>query len=61
RINNQYQELSSNVKDRFMIFDQGNVNKANTECMRELRKTGINFVSMYYEENYSFGLFSNYV
>lgn len=47
RINNQYQELSNNVKDKFMIFDQGNVNKANTECLRELRKTGINFVSMY--------------
>ncbi len=47
RINNQYQELSSNVKDKFMIFDQGNVDKANTECLRELRKTGINFVSMY--------------
>jgi transposase len=47
RINNQYQELSSNIKDKFMIFDQGNVKKANIECLRELRKYGINFVSMY--------------
>lgn len=46
RINNQYKELSSNVKDKFMIFDQGNVKKANIECLRELRKYGINFVSM---------------
>ncbi len=47
RINNQYQELSSNVKDKFMIFDQGNVKKANIECLRELKKYGINFVSMH--------------
>jgi hypothetical protein len=47
RINNQYQDLSNNVKEKFMIFDQGNVKKANIECLRELRKFGINFVSMY--------------
>lgn len=47
RIDNQYKELSNNIKDKFLIFDQGNVNKANTECLRELRKSGINFVSMY--------------
>ncbi len=46
-INNQYRELSNNIKDKFLIFDQGNVNKPNTECIRELRKFGINFVSMY--------------
>jgi transposase len=46
-INNQYKELSCNVKDKFMIFDQGNVKKVNIECLRELRKYGINFVSMY--------------
>ncbi len=47
RINNQYQELSSKVKDKFMIFDQGNVNKENIECLRELKKQGINFISMF--------------
>ncbi len=47
RINTQYRELSNNVKEKFIIFDQGNVNKANTETLRELKKSGINFVSMY--------------
>ncbi len=46
RISNRYQELTSNIKEKFVIFDQGNVNPGNIDYMQELQKKGIYFVSM---------------
>jgi len=46
RINTRYQELTSHIKEKFVIFDQGNVNPGNIDYMQELQKKGIYFVSM---------------
>jgi len=46
KINNRYQELTSNIKEKFVIFDQGNVNQDNIDYMQELKKKGVYFVSM---------------
>ncbi len=46
RISNRYQKLTSNIKEKFVIFDQGNVNPGNIDYMQELQKKGIYFVSM---------------
>jgi len=37
RINTNYQELTQKVKEKFMVFDQGNVNKGNIEHLRDLK------------------------
>jgi len=46
RISNQYYELTLNIKEKFVIFDQGNVNPGNIDYMQELQKKGVYFVSM---------------
>jgi transposase len=46
RINTEYHELSSNIKEKFIIFDQGNVNPGNIDSLQELQKQGTYFVSM---------------
>jgi transposase len=46
RINTRYQELTSHIKEKFVIFDQGNVNPGNIDYMQELQKKGIYFVSL---------------
>ncbi len=46
RISNRYHELTSNIKEKFVIFDQGNVNPGNIDYMQELQKKEIYFVSM---------------
>ncbi len=46
RISARYQELTSNIKEKFVIFDQGNVNPGNIDHMQELKKKGVYFVSM---------------
>ena len=46
RIGTKYQELTSKIKEKFVIFDQGNVNPGNIDYLRELKKKGIYFVSM---------------
>jgi len=38
--------LTHKVKNKFIIFDQGNVNKDNIEYLRTFKKDGIHFVSM---------------
>ena len=46
RISNRYQELMSHIKEKFVIFDQGNVNSGNIGYLEELKKKGVYFVSM---------------
>lgn len=46
RINTRYLNLTQKVKDKFIIFDQGNVNEDNIEYLRTFKKDGIHFVSM---------------
>jgi transposase len=46
RINTNYQEQTQKVKEKFMVFDQGNVNKGNIEHLRDLKQQGIYFISM---------------
>ena len=46
RINTRYHELTSHIKEKFVIFDQGNVNQDNIDYLQELQKTGVYFVSM---------------
>ncbi len=46
RINTRYRSLTQKVKDKFVIFDQGNVNEDNIEYLRTFKKDGIHFVSM---------------
>lgn len=46
RINTNYQELTQRVKEKFMVFDQGNVNKGNIEYLRDFKQQGIFFISM---------------
>jgi transposase len=46
RISTKYQELTSHIKEKFVIFDQGNVNPGNIDYMQELQKKGVYFVSM---------------
>jgi transposase len=46
RISTRYQELTSHIKEKFVIFDQGNVNPGNIDHMQELKKKGVYFVSM---------------
>ena len=46
RINTRYRSLTRKVKNKFMIFDQGNVNEGNIEYLRTFKKDGIYFVSM---------------
>jgi transposase len=46
RISTRYQELTSHIKERFVIFDQGNVNLENIVHLQELKKQGVYFVSM---------------
>jgi transposase len=46
RIITRYQELTSHIKEKFVIFDQGNVNLDNIDYLQELKKKGVYFVSM---------------
>lgn len=46
RISTRYQELTSHIKEKFVIFDQGNVNPGNIDYLQELQKKGVYFVSM---------------
>lgn len=46
RISTRYHELTSHIKEKFVIFDQGNVNLGNIDYLQELKKQGIYFVSM---------------
>ncbi len=46
RINTRYQKLTSHIKEKFVIFDQGNVNPGNIDYLHELKKKGVYFVSM---------------
>jgi transposase len=46
RINTRYRSLTQKVKDKFVIFDQGNVNEDNIKYLRTFKKDGIHFVSM---------------
>lgn len=46
QISARYQELTSHIKEKFVIFDQGNVNPGNIDYMQELKKKGVYFVSM---------------
>ena len=46
RISARYQELTSHIKEKFVIFDQGNVNPGNIDYLHELKKKGVYFVSM---------------
>ncbi|TFH41032.1 MAG: hypothetical protein E4G94_08590 [ANME-2 cluster archaeon] len=46
RINTNYRELTRKVKEKFMVFDQGNVNKGNIEHLRDLKQQGIYFITM---------------
>ena len=46
RINTRYHDLSSHIKEKFVIFDQGNVNPSNIDYLQELQKQGTYFVSM---------------
>ena len=45
-INTKYQELTTNVKEKIIIFDQGNVNKSNIGYLSDLRKQGIHYITM---------------
>lgn len=46
RIQNRYQTLSKKFKEKFIIFDQGNVNEENIKHLRSFRKQGIYFITM---------------
>ena len=46
QISTRYQELTSHIKEKFVIFDQGNVNPGNIDYMQELQNKGVYFVSM---------------
>ena len=46
RINTRYKSLTRKVKEKFIIFDQGNVNEDNIKYLRKLQEQGIYFVSM---------------
>ena len=46
RINTRYQDLTTHIKEKFVIFDQGNVNPDNIDHLHELKKKGVYFVSM---------------
>jgi transposase len=46
RISTRYHELTSHIKEKFVIFDQGNVNPGNIDYLQELKKQGTYFVSM---------------
>lgn len=46
QISTKYHELTSHIKEKFVIFDQGNVNLDNIDHLQELKKQGIYFVSM---------------
>lgn len=46
RITTRYKELSKHIKEKFIIFDQGNVNESNIEHLRALKEQGIYFVTM---------------
>jgi len=46
QISARYQELTSHIKEKFVIFDQGNVDPGNIDYMQELKKKGVYFVSM---------------
>jgi transposase len=46
RISTRYHELTSHIKEKFVIFDQGNVNPDNIDYIQELQKQGTYFVSM---------------
>jgi len=46
RISTKYHELTSHIKEKFVIFDQGNVNLDNIDHLQELKKQGVYFVSM---------------
>jgi len=46
QISTRYHELSSHIKEKFVIFDQGNVNPGNIDYLQELQKQGTYFVSM---------------
>ncbi len=46
QINTRYHELTSHIKEKFVIFDQGNVNPDNIDYLQELQQKGIYFVSM---------------
>ena len=46
RINTRYQKLTSHIKEKFVIFDQGNVNQNNIDHLQDLKKKGVYFISM---------------
>ena len=46
RINTRYKSLTEKIKEKFIIFDQGNVNEDNIKYLRKLQEQGIYFVSM---------------
>ena len=46
QISIRYHKLTSNIKEKFIIFDQGNVNPGNIDYLQELQKQGTYFVSM---------------
>ena len=46
RISTRYQELTSHIKEKFVIFDQGNVNPGNIDYLHDLKNKGVYFVSM---------------
>jgi len=46
RISIRYQKLTSHIKEKFVIFDQGNVNPGNIDYLQELQEKGVYFVSM---------------
>ena len=45
-INIKYQDLTQTVKEKIIIFDQGNVNKGNIGYLSDLRKQGIHYITM---------------
>ena len=46
QISTRYHELTSHIKEKFVIFDQGNVNPGNIDYLQEFQKQGTYFVSM---------------
>ncbi len=46
RINTRYKDLTQRIEQKFIVFDQGNVNQANINCLRGLKRHGIYFISM---------------
>ena len=45
-INVKYQELTQTVKEKIIIFDQGNVNKDNIGYLSNLKEQGIHYITM---------------